>query len=309
MLTTFAIIAPVFVLIGLGYWIRTKQFLPDAFWGPAEKLGYWILLPALLINSLATKDLTNVGFTGFILAIVCTIVGLSLSMLLFRRFVPIAGASYASIHQGTIRLNGLLAIAICVALLGADSLVFLALMVAAWVPLSNGLSVFAFVRLGSDERLSARQVALAVIKNPNVFSVFIGLGLNFAGAGPFIETFILFDLLGRAALPIGLLAVGAALNFQTVEAAPLQLIFAVLAKLIVMPMIMLMLAIVFELSPMATAVAVISASMPTSPGGYLIAQQLRGDAPLMASIITLQTLGALITVTLFAQYGANVVSP
>lgn len=43
------------------------------------------------------------------------------------------------------------------------------------------------------------------------------------------------------------------------------------------------------------AIVAICAAVPTSPSAYVLARQMGGDAPLLAQIITLQTILAAIT--------------
>ncbi|MBT6273074.1 MAG: AEC family transporter [Chromatiales bacterium] len=302
MLDVILLISPVFMLIALGVWARQSGFVTDGFWQPAEKIGYWFLLPSLIIDSLATNRLDGAAAGPFSLAIIITVVGLSAVLFAIRRWLPLPPPSFASVHQGTIRLNGLLAIAVCVALLGTETLPLLAIMVAVWVPFSNGLSVYAYVLFGSERPPSAFRIVLQVIKSPIIFSVFIGLALNWLGAGPFIDRFILFELLGRAALPLGLLAVGAALNMNDLRHLGLPVVGTTIVKLIVMPLMMIGLCEWLDLPPIVAAVAIISACMPSSPSGYMVARNLNGDHVLMAGIITFQTAASLVTATLFATY-------
>ncbi len=285
--------------------MKRASFVADAFWPPAEKIGYWFLLPSLIIDSLATNPLTGSAAGPFALAIAVTIIVPSALLFASRRLAGIAGSSFACVHQGAVRLNGLLAIAICIALLGPETLPLLAIMVAAWVPLSNSLSVYGFVLYGSGQPPGAGRIALEVIRSPIIFSVFIGLALNWLGAGPFIDRFIFFELLGRAALPVGLLAVGAALNVESLRALRWPVIWTTLLKLIAMPLLMTAVCRALELPPLAAAVAIICASMPSSPSGYLVARNLKGDHVLMAGIITLQTALSVITVTIFATYALS----
>jgi malonate transporter len=46
----------------------------------------------------------------------------------------------------------------------------------------------------------------------------------------------------------------------------------------------------------ALKVAILSAAMPTASGSYILARQMGGDAPLMAEILTVQTLIAVVTI-------------
>ncbi len=305
MLVAFGLLLPIFLLIAAGYWLRASTFVPETFWGASEKLGYWILLPALVIQAIATRDFSGATAGPYIVALVLTVLFHSALIMAAGLVLRTPGPSLGSVHQGAIRLNGLAAIAAGVALIGPETIPLVALMFAVWIPLSNGLSVYGYVLLASKETLRPGRIAIEVVKNPAIFSVIIGFGLNVFGAGPLLEKFILLELLGRAALPLGLLAVGAALDLKAAAAASARVFSTTVLKLVVMPLVMIALVHYLRLDPLAGAVAIICACMPTSPGGYLVAKHLGGDAPLMASIVTLQTALSLITVTVFASYALD----
>ncbi|OJX79957.1 MAG: hypothetical protein BGO92_03345 [Magnetospirillum sp. 64-120] len=50
---------PIFLLIVLGRALRARRFLSDGFWAPAEKLTYYLRLPALLVTNLANAKLAG----------------------------------------------------------------------------------------------------------------------------------------------------------------------------------------------------------------------------------------------------------
>jgi malonate transporter len=308
MLSVVGLITPVFAVIVVGYWARHSGFLTDGFWAPAEKLGYRILLPALIIDSIATNQMPA-NAADFGTAIVLTVLTISLPMLALRAFMRSRGkwhsGGFASVHQGSLRLNGLLAIASCVALLGDQALPLIGILVAVWVPVSNGLSVYAYVADGAETR--PLKIITSVLANPMVFAVLIGGALNLLGLGPLIDSFFLFEMLGRAALPVGLLTVGAALNLAAMRRPGARVMSALVLKLLVMPMLMLAFCHWLQASPLVTAVALICSAMPSSPSGYLVARQLGGDHELMATIITAQTLVGVITVTAWASYAVSLV--
>jgi malonate transporter len=60
-------------------------------------------------------------------------------------------------------------------------------------------------------------------------------------------------------------------------------------------LIFVVIAWALKLPSEATAVLLVFALLPTAPSAYILARQLNGDAPLMATIITLQTLLAMAT--------------
>lgn len=298
------LITPVFALILAGYWARRSHFIDDGFWAPAEKLGYWVLLPALIVDSVATSELPdNAG--PFAVAVAVTIVVMSVPMLATRALLGWNAPSFASVHQGSIRLNGLLAIAATLALFGSPALPLIAVLVAVWVPISNGLSVYAFVAADPSTKKSTLSITVAVFKNPMIFAVLVGAVLNLIGAGLFLDQFFLFELLGRAALPIGLLTVGAALSVEHLRKPGPHVISAILLKLGIQPTIMLLLCRYLDATPLVSAVAILCAAMPSSPSGYTVARHLRGNHKLMATIITVQTLVGVVTVPLWGMYAAS----
>ena len=69
----------------------------------------------------------------------------------------------------------------------------------------------------------------------------------------------------------------------------------VLFKLVLMPLLALALALWFGLSGTSLVIVAICSAVPTSPSAYVLARQMGGDAPLLAQIITLQTILAAIT--------------
>ena len=42
-------LAPIVLLIAMGAWLKRSRFLEDRFWAQAERLGYYVLLPALFL--------------------------------------------------------------------------------------------------------------------------------------------------------------------------------------------------------------------------------------------------------------------
>ena len=174
----------------------------------------------------------------------------------------------------------------------------MAVAIAAMVPLLNVLALYVFVRFAGGPRQSAGQVLRTFVTNPFIWSCAVGLALN--PVAPFLPkpAFSFVDIIGRAALSAGLLVVGAGLDVRSLaKPGPAHLVPSVL-KLIAMPVIAVSLARLFGVEGSDIAVAVIAASVPTASASYVLARQLGGNAPLMAEILTLQTLLAMMTMPL-----------
>ena len=70
---------------------------------------------------------------------------------------------------------------------------------------------------------------------------------------------------------------------------------AVFLKLVLMPVIAVALALLFGLTSSNLAIVTVCSAVPTSSSAYVMARQMNGDAPLLAQIITLQTILAAVT--------------
>ena len=122
---------------------------------------------------------------------------------------------------------------------------------------------------------------------------------------PWIETLRDFPPVTTALTePNGLLCVGAGLRLEGVVKARAPAWIAVAFKLLVLPLTAIALARAFGLSGSSLVVVACCASVPTSSSAYVLARQLGGDAPLIAEILTLQTMLAALTMTLLIAWVA-----
>ena len=94
---------------------------------------------------------------------------------------------------------------------------------------------------------------------------------------------------------LGGLDTGAGLRLEGMFRPSLAASVAVVLKLILMPVIAVALALWFGLSGSNLAIVTACSAVPASSSAYVLARQMGGDAPLLAQIITLQTILAAIT--------------
>ena len=110
--------------------------------------------------------------------------------------------------------------------------------------------------------------------------------------------FQVLDMIGKGALGLALLAVGAGLRFGEAMAAKSPVAAAVLLKLLAMPALMALWLWVFGVTGTPAAVALLSAAVPTGSGAYVLARKMGGDAALVANILTAQVIAAALTIPL-----------
>ncbi|MGO2393359.1 MAG: AEC family transporter, partial [Halomonas sp.] len=210
-------------------------------------------------------------------------------------------AAFTSVFQGAVRFNTYVGVAGAAALHGSLGATTAAVAVALMVPVVNVMCVASFVGAGTLGSASLGKSVMALVKNPLILACLVGIGLNVSGIGLPGWSEATVGLLGRAALPLGLVAVGVALR----PAALLRIDRGVLAtnsvKLLLMPAFVLILTWILQLDPVSRDVALLFAALPTATSAYILARQLGGDAELMAAIITGQTLLAMLTLPLWLK--------
>ncbi|MEP0521707.1 MAG: AEC family transporter [Hyphomicrobiales bacterium] len=303
MLASFESLLPVFVIILLGVILRRKLVKDPALWLGAEKLGFWVLFPCLLAKTLINADLqsgqaSTLALTLFVATIVYSVLMLALKPLLVR-FLNMNAASYSTIYQVSTRWNGFIALAIVDKLYGDVGVSLVAVALAAMVPVLNVQNVTVVTVLLSDKRPSIFRLARSVLTNPLILGCAVGLAVNLLSIPIYDPILTTLDVLGRAALGVGLVLVGTGLHIKSALKPSIPAWIGTFLKLISFPAFVAVIALSFGLSGQAFAIAIICASVPTAMNGYLLAKELGGDAPLYATVVTLQTVVCFFTIPIF----------
>jgi len=281
-------LVPVMLLIGLGKLLRDRVFTAEVFWRETERLGYYLLLPALIVHSLATANWGTAPVGRLMATLVLSTVLIALVLVALRRWMPLGDAAFTSVFQGGIRFNNYVGLPAAAALYGAEGLALGALAAAAIVPTVNIICVVMFARYGAA-RPNLRGVLLQLAKNPLLIASALGLVLNLThlGLAPGLEPAL--KALGQASLPIGLLCVGAALSFGAPRALMAPTLLSMLMKFALLPLSAVGFSLMFGLTGTAAGIVLLYQTLPTAAASYILARQMGGDAPLMAMIISAQT--------------------
>ena len=292
---------PVLVLILIGYGLKRSGFLADEAWAGMEKLTYFVLLPALLIRSLANQHLLGTPWPSMLLVVTLTLLTAAAVLILwYRIFSSVSGPTFTSIFQGGVRFNTYIALAIALSFFGAEGLTLAAIAAGFMIILINLLCISVLGIWGTNPSKGVMAFSRNVIGNPLIISCAVGWVLSQSGIGlPGITDSIL-EIVGRAALPFGLLAVGAALKPEAIRGHLKAVAVSSLVQFGLKPAMAVMLISITGLSGIAAGVLVIVFMTPTAASAYILARQLGGDTDTMASIITFQTLLAFIVMPLLA---------
>lgn len=284
------LLLPDFLLILLGFVICRRTGLDRPVWEAAEKLVYFLLFPVLLFNSIVKSPLQWGTSASLALAgLGTTAIGIVVALAI-GRWPGIDKRLHASGAQTAFRFNSYIALALSERLYGAQGLAWMALLIALSVPLCNVAAVWPLARHGGHSYL--REIA----RNPLIISTVLGLMANAAGLVLPDSIATVMQRIGVAALPLGLMAVGAGLVFGGLKGAP-GLATALLGiRHVLLPVIAIGLALALHLAPEQRSIVVLFGALPTSAAAYVLATRMGGDGGFVAGLVTVSTLLGMLSV-------------
>src|SRR5215470_17111567 len=293
-----AALLPVFLLIVLGVILKRTLMRLDTQWHGLERLTYFVLFPMLLIQTLVKADLSKVPVAGVGGALLLSALAMSLLCLALRPALGrlgIDGPAFSSIFQGATRWQTYVALSVSANLFGDTGLALASVAMVAIIPLVNVFSVAVLAHYASPEKRSVRAIVMTVASNPLIWACVIGLAINVTHLPLPKIWHDVADALGRSSLGIGLLVTGAGLQLRGLFRPSLAASVAVFLKLVLMPVLGVALALWFGISGSSLVIVAVCSAVPCASSAYVLARQMGGDAPLLAQIITLQTILAAIT--------------
>ncbi|MEL6684293.1 MAG: AEC family transporter [Pseudomonadota bacterium] len=301
MLDIFLQTLPFFMIIALGYGSGVTKFFSEEATAYLTKFVFYFALSAMLFRFSANLSLADILDWQFVFAYLSatTLVYLIAMRAARQRQVPMTEAAVEG-QCAVIGNVGFLGIPMLVLLLG-EGAVGPVMMVLAVDLIVFGSLIVILITGSRDGRMSPRilwTVAVGLIKNPMIVSISLGLVVsanNLTIPGP-VNDFL--SLLGAAATPGALFAIGASLASKSAERVAIAgwLSFC---KLVLHPAAVAVAALfIFDVDPYAAGVMIAAAALPVAGNVYILAQHY-GVAPTRVSAsILISTALSIVTVSL-----------
>jgi predicted permease len=287
------LLLPDFTLIVLGWAICHHTPLNRPVWEGTERLVYYLLFPALLFSAILRYPLqpgAMVLLAGSGVAVVALGIVLAFAV---RLWPGVDARLHASGAQVSFRFNSYVALALSERIAGTQGVAWVALLVALCVPLCNIAAVWPLARHGGHGFLRE------LVRNPLIVATAAGLTCNLLGIRlPELATTTL-GRIGAAALPLGLMAVGAGLQFGALRASPGLATAFLTIRHAVLPATAVALVIWLALPPAQQAVVVAFAALPTASSCYVLAARMGGDGSFVAGLVTVSTVLGMVSIPLW----------
>jgi len=284
------LLLPDFLLIVVGFVVCRYTALNRPVWDAAERLVYYLLFPVLLFNSIVKSPLQPGQTLSLALAGVGTVgCGIVLAMAL-KRWPGVDARLHASGAQTAFRFNSFIALALAERLGGPQGLAWMALLIALSVPLCNVAAVWPLARHGGHS------YARELLRNPLILSTVAGLVANLIGLKFPDAVATTLQRIGLAALPVGLMAVGAGLRLGGLKASPGLAAALLSIRHAVLPAVAIALTALLALGAEQRLVVVLFAALPTASSAYVLAARMGGDGAFVAGLVTVSTLLGMVSV-------------
>ncbi len=293
------LLVPDLLLIVVGFLLCRYTPLNRTVWDAAERLTYYLLFPVLLFVSITRSPLHPAQTASLAAVGVGTLLcGVALAYAL-KWWPGVDARLHASGAQTAFRFNSFIALAVAERLGGAEALTSMALLVALGVPMCNVGAVWPLARHGRHH------FGRELLRNPLIVSTLGGLLFNVAQWHLPDVVGATLHRMGLAAIPLGLMAVGAGLKLGGLKAAPKLAATLMTIRHGVLPLIAWGLASLLTLTPTQRTVVLAFAALPTASSAYVLAVRMGGNGPFVAGLVTLSTLLGMVSVPLWLAIGAG----
>ena len=292
-------VAPLFLLMMLGYVLKKIGLLKQELIGPLNKLVFSVFLSTSLFNNIYSTKLEEAwNARAVIFAVTCVLVVFALLWLIIPRIEKDkskASVMMQSIYRSNIIILGLPIVA---ELCGAENTGLMSILIAIIVPIYNVLSVFIFGFM-DKQRPSIGKTLLDIAKNPLIIGsllgvIFLALGIKL----PYMFEKTISNV-ASITTPLALIVLGAFFDFKKLSGNVKQLIIALSGRLVIVPLICMSIAIAMGFRGGDLIAMLASFAAPSAVTSFTMAKQMNGDADLAAQIVVLGTLFSILTIFLW----------
>lgn len=297
-------VLPIFLIALLGSLIRRKWITSDEFWRGLEKLSFYLLFPALLIQHISRADFSSGEFISLTVTLLISTSLVAVFLVIYQIKTGYNNVEFSSIFLGSIRYNNYIFFALADALFGDNGLTIVSTISPYTVVLTNTVSVIVFAHympkdLQSTSHKSGFYVALkSVIMNPLIIASIIGFLMNYFQIELNYGIKNTITSLADASLTVGIIVVGAGLKFRINPEHFRQVLMTSSIKLILMPIVTFIILQISSIGGAAKSIGILYSCLPSSSSSYILSRQLGGNPETISAIITFTTVFSVLSLSI-----------
>jgi len=300
-------IIPIFAVIILGWFARWRGFIPTEFLGPANRLVYYLAIPAMIFNSISKASLkTKFDITVLTITLMSVLFVFAVAWgvgLICRVQRGQLGTFIQSSFHGNL---GYIGLAVAFYSLGNEGFVRASIIAGFIMILQNFLAVVVLQFNSDNTSITENRlnVVLRVLGNPVILSAIAGILFSLTGIRVPIIIDRSLDILSGLALPMALLIIGASLSFELMQLRILRAMSSSFIKLILLPGLGLALYRLFGLALQDYLPGLILLASPTATITYVMAKEMDGDTDFAVAALSTSTMLSAVTFSVWLHFAA-----
>ena len=293
------IVAPVFLIIAVGYLAKKRKIINEVFVDVTSKFVFRISLPVFIFLEISELDLSQV-FDIDQIVFITSATFITYLLIWIGTFPYIKNPEDKSAFiQGAFRGNyAIVGLALISNLFGDDALGKATLILAFLLPVYNVLAVIVLTVPKHQGKINFKSIIADIIFNPLILAVIIALPFSFFKIRlpeMFISTGNYFADL---ALPIALVGIGGSLNMENLKRASTLAFFSSIIKIVILPLILTFAAIFLGYRNDDLGIMFIVFACPTAIASFVMADVMGANSKLAGNIIMITTLGSVFTIAI-----------
>lgn len=307
MFASLFVVLPIFALVFAGWMARRLAALGDTATREVNRLVVYLALPALLFDIMANADPTELWRPGFIAAFAlgCAIVFAGTLAVRMARGRQLADATLEALNASYAN-TGFMGFPLVLAVIGESALVPTMVATILTVSVLFGIAIILIefgLQTGSRRRDIWRKTTAALVTNPLLVAPVLGALVMASGLDLPAPAQSFLDLLGAAASPCALIALGLFLA-QTPDAGEgnrTGLVATLTAlKLIAQPAATWLVAgPLLGLTPATVHLVVLLAALPTGTGPFMLAELYGRGGVVTSRVVLLTTVLSVLTLSAY----------
>ncbi len=305
MLEIFLKTLPFFALMGVGYMAGRTRFFPAEATAYLTKFVFYFALTAMLFRFAATLPVTDLFDAQFASAYLLgsVVVYLLVTLVAKSRGLSVAEAAIEA-QCGIIGNTGFLGLPMLAVLLGKAAIGPIIMILSIDLIIFSSLVVI-LITGSRDGRMSfgiLASVGNGLLRNPMVMSMLAGLLWSTANLPIPAPANEFLTILGDAATPGALFAIGASLAYKSAERMSVA-IWLSFAKLVLHPIAVGICALlIFDVVRFDAGVMIAAASLPVAGNVYILAQHYNVAPHRVSATILISTLVSILTISLVISW-------
>ena len=293
------IVAPVFLMIAVGYFAKRLKIINEAFVDITSKFVFQVSLPVFIFLKISDLDLSQVfRFQQIVYIYLGTIITYILIWVLSIPYIKEPKDKSAFV-QGAFRGNyAIVGLALIANLFGNEALGKATVVLAFLLPLYNILAIIVLTVPKHSGKINTGSILIEILLNPLVLAVFIALPFSiFTIRIPemFLST---GNFLSDLALPLALIGIGGSINLKYLKQASTLAFASSAIKIIFIPVLLTTGAVLSGYRNIDLGIMFIVFSSPTAIASFVMADVMGANSRLAGNIIMLTTLGSVFTISI-----------